>query len=223
MSNNIAIRWEYERVPGDLSKGSLIVLRDGTALEQVSFDRWPYSKMLSQLSDMLNFYEAKHVVVCRPSKLKVHESKLDSETVEQIRLDPKAAEAAMTFTATVNVRDTASVKPAAVLPTGTATVADSFGESVYVARRGEELECPFCGMWTPLKDRECRNCAHAVLSFSYSAHHPWVCCSTHGLLQIDVPRYYLPRAWNPTSPWISKDALRRMFTTWIDINKEHSQ
>lgn len=109
-----------------------------------------------------------------------------------------------------------------VLRAGYDTLADSFGDDVYVRRRDDDLvECPCCGRWhcrlTELDEFRielscpCEFRHHGGGSVTGS----WVSIPTQDLIDHKVERFFLPRAWNYAGPWIARDLLRRMYERFV--------
>jgi hypothetical protein len=48
----------------------------------------------------------------------------------------------------------------------------------------------------------------------------WVRFSVHDLLELNKERYYLPRVWNTSGPWISHEDLQKKYREYL---KEREQ
>lgn len=119
------------------------------------------------------------------------------------------------------------------VPAGLATIAEAFGEEVYVRLREEEIECPGCGFWTLYTTRGLRlhperAGAHWVTAFRCTKRcrarfvvtcysDAWASVRVRDLLaQAPVGSFYLPRGWNqPGGPWIAKDALAALYAAYL--------
>jgi hypothetical protein len=98
------------------------------------------------------------------------------------------------------------------------TLADAFGDNVYVHHRDDGcVECPCCGRWHARIEDEtlvCR-CNGSITSAKLCG--SWVELPTFDLV-FGVPgvaRFYLPRAWNNSGPWISREALSAKYVKFI--------
>lgn len=89
------------------------------------------------------------------------------------------------------------------------TLADAFGEEVYVSRRDGLVESPFTGRWEP------ETGAHnLVASVAVPGPPEWMILSVELLLRVDAERYWLPRRWNPGEGWVTKEDLSAMLNTY---------
>ena len=95
---------------------------------------------------------------------------------------------------------------------GVDTLADAFGEDVFVARKDELVESPLDGRWVPPP----RLLTLVSLSndLLITTKSPWMILSTDKLLQLKLSRYWLPRRWNPTEGWIKYEDLSAMLDTY---------
>lgn len=98
------------------------------------------------------------------------------------------------------------------------TLADAFGDNVYVRYRDDGcVECPCCGRWHARiegEDLVCR-CHPTITPAKLCG--SWVELPTFDLV-FGVPgvaRFYLPRAWNISGPWISREALSEKYGKFI--------
>ncbi len=122
------------------------------------------------------------------------------------------------------------------LRAGVDTLADAFGEEVYVRVRlpGEgtfEAECPECGRWAGFAMQAatgmflifCRKCCvkasvakmlpvDRLEPFPTAQISPrWAVLKTTTLLGRASARFYLPREWNTSGAWISHDDLEKKY------------
>jgi hypothetical protein len=121
---------------------------------------------------------------------------------------------------TVVVRDTPpEVRAVVRVRAGYDTLADSFGDNVYVRHRADDgkIECPCCGRWMAELDAtetlRCR-CTGRIVPAKICG--SWVEICTVDLTEHpNVQRFYLPRAWNISGPWIKKDDLTKKLATYL--------
>lgn len=86
------------------------------------------------------------------------------------------------------------------------TLADAFGDKVYIRRKSENIESPFTGRWVTPEKAE----------LSVEAHNDkWVSVEMEKLLKYRVQKYFIPRKWNPDSPWISYELLREKYDNYL--------
>jgi hypothetical protein len=109
------------------------------------------------------------------------------------------------------------------LRAGHDTLADAFGDWTYLRMRSEQgVECPFCGRWTTVYcyfggpfEFLCGACSPSIAYTVYGEPvDGWFKVKTSELLIYDVERYFLPRRWNKSGPWISHEELKQMYETF---------
>lgn len=99
------------------------------------------------------------------------------------------------------------------------TLAEALGEELYLRARRRlaswEVEDPTTGRWTAVVDgtpgRSMPRCGNLSLT---SLIGPWATAATAELLELALPRYYLPRRWNPSEGWITHDSLVEMYEVY---------
>lgn len=99
---------------------------------------------------------------------------------------------------------------------GTNTLADSLGDEVYLRMRVQRdsswVEDPATGRWASLGvDKLCGSLPLVYVSPYRGA---WYTARTADVLSLGLPRYYLPRAWNPGRGWIDHESLASMYEAY---------
>jgi len=180
-----------------------------------SFENISFAKMMTALAREARTYEeVEGIVLERKETSKPYV--MSSTEINQLVTDPAAAIRSMTVPdLKVIVLDK---KP--ILRVGHDTLADAFGDSVYCSRKETgEVECPFCGRWAPLvtsmseefqMSLRCGKC-NCRLGPVRESQGNWFPISTDVLLECCQERYYIPRSWNKTGPWIGHEDLRRIY------------
>lgn len=103
------------------------------------------------------------------------------------------------------------------LRAGHATLADAFGDVTYLNMRDGRVEHPITGRWCPCATLEMELNLHFLEAIN-TDDGSWLTVRTEELLQVHhAMGFYLPRAWNKTAPWISREALQQKFDNY---NKE---
>jgi hypothetical protein len=100
----------------------------------------------------------------------------------------------------VAVSATATVQP--VFRAGADTLADAFGEEVYLKVRDGRFEDPATGRWVPL-------------GFEQKLVGEWVRVAITDLLGLPADRFFLPRRWNVSGPWITRAALLEKYEEYM--------
>jgi hypothetical protein len=114
------------------------------------------------------------------------------------------------------VRDDVAIKPHPI-PAGHDTLAESFGEELYIRKRGDLYECPIYGRWVP---------AGQIGVWTVGVNDRWASVSVENLLHsVDPPatRFFFPRAWNKDGPWISREDLQRKYDEFIKEREQCSR
>lgn len=224
------IRLEYGR-SGETYHGSFIVegREDSPGLLLVKsidpFSDYTFARMMSALARNIRKCSDVDVVLAR-LEVKGSEYKLDAGTVELLRTDPAAAIRSMMHEdRTVIIRSSKSNRPPpGLLRAGHDTVAAAFGDDTYVSINDlGRFECPGCGRWSPCTTHvsaacDNRECSLTLTGTSHGGR--WFAVSTAQLVAKKKPRYYVPRAWNPSGGWISNEDLSKMLE---DYSKERDE
>lgn len=107
------------------------------------------------------------------------------------------------------------------LPAGHDTLADAFGDEVYIRRRhlaSDEValyESPITGRWVP---------AGEIGVWTVGVNDAWGKVSVRNLLEsTETARFFLPRAWNKDGPWISAEDLRTKYDEFVKGREECSR
>lgn len=103
------------------------------------------------------------------------------------------------------------------LRVGHDTLADALGDVIYLKLRTGRIEHPITGRWVTLRDFESELRLHVQELMNVEGNiSGWVTVKTAELLQLDTPRFFLPRAWNVPGPWIAKEALQKKYDEFVE-------
>lgn len=182
-----------------------------------------FERMVMTLSEQLRKVEATRLVWRRADHTNLQDYVSPPAELEFVKKLPaefiKATEQYDNLR--VVVRDSQPAERVKVeLRTGYDTLAEAFGENVYVRFRDDGyIECPCCGRWKARLEGDhvivCE-CNERVYNVDHVG--SWVEICTENLLAlVHVPRFYLPRAWNISGPWVTHADLSRKFDVF---NKE---
>ncbi len=113
------------------------------------------------------------------------------------------------------------VPQATTVRAGHATLADTFGDVLYLNFRNGRVEDPVTGRWRPWPDVMAELgltvletiVTDASTSGQYSG--GWITVRTSELLKNNVLGFYLPRAWNEDGPWIKYEALAEEYNQYL--------
>ena len=162
---------------------------------------------------------------------------LREDPVQYIRATSQAPPTMLRRSVMSDVKPKSDVKiTVQPLRAGYDTLADAFCEHVYLSIRmpGEgvfEVECPTCSNWTGFAMKaetgkfliRCTEGCHNLKAHSdwvqveelvpmTRAQNPrWAVVSLETLLKRDDPRFFIPRAWNPSGAWITYGDLKTRY------------
>lgn len=223
---------EYQR-DGEAYSGKLSGVEEGGGFS-ISFFNYSFAKMLRALHLVLVEHQTADVVLGRLERPGLMSYTLDEGTLDLLRRDPVAA--IKHFSPSFERGTLPPPKRPSTDPTlpsapqflrvGSETLADAFGELVLLRQRVGRVECPKCGRYRAecgtggcilcevcgfvVPVRGLGQCTDAV---------EWVQVSVRCLLAARLDRYFLPRAWNSTPPWIYYYDLRSKLEDYLR-NKE---
>lgn len=212
MNTDLSLFWEYSLSGNELFNATFTHKDVSWVLLKTSF-----KEMLEQLQHILFTTTAKQIVVRRRAKTKLFEYLLEEVLVELIRSDIEEAYRRMTWTQPVAPSPKEDVLQLPGLRAGISTLADSFGDEVYILRQEDKLECPFCGRWS--SDSPDFTCAACKGSIALKAHGRWYSAKVEDLLASNAPRFFLPRRWNTGNTWISRSDLEELFNQWQKVKE----
>lgn len=101
------------------------------------------------------------------------------------------------------------------LRAGHDTLADAFGEKLYCSTRDNSVECPVCGRWHRISAQKITVGCVTGLLLSYEMRDNWAVASIEELLATQRTRYFLPRAWNTSGPWVSHENLQKKYDEYL--------
>lgn len=205
--------------------------RGATSLDD--FEKIPFPTMIAKLAEHVSPFvgrEEKINVLARRLDLPNQPVfRFDDEMVNLMHADPAAV---------IRILSPAPIKvfikkPAVVgspLRVGYDALAETLGTSVYIRRRGDQVECPGCGRWAPIRvgtpDPQlivscCLSSAcKATLRITYR-NDRWASVRVKTLL-VDPERekFFLPREWNSPGPWVTREDLEKKYSDWLKIKEE---
>jgi hypothetical protein len=245
---SVEVTLEYRRVEGTrLSTGRLLSKDGGLVTEEGEFKEVEFAAMLNLLSETTKHWpdeDPVDIFLKRTDHEGMTPYKLDAATVNLIRTNPLAASLALSVPDRSPSGEVRKVHEATVpivmlpLKVGDDVLCDAFGDQLYFRVRGHELECPGCGFWGAytalglLNDPDragasfktafvCRKrcgCQRMIVTCNKE----WGYVDTSYLLeQTKLAAFYFPRAWNGGRPWVTRDALQKMFNQYKE-EKEHA-
>jgi len=216
---------EYRREENS-STGCIVTQIEGSAVSIEKFERITFRDLLTRLARTLaKTAGVPRVILRRTDCVNLFPYVLDRGTVELFRTDPVAAIHSMTFetpeAVVVKKPQNTPVEPAP-LRVGYDTLADAFGELVYVRTRATSIECPGCGMWGEVNVSRtgrgvftCKRKCASNFRVTISLTRLWAAVSVDALLDNEhMTRFFLPRSWNDGRSWISREELKTKYTAY---------
>jgi hypothetical protein len=235
------IRLAYERA-GHEYNGTIWVQIWPTRgfMPEEEFEGYTFSRMMSRLASVLRKYEQCDHLVLERKEIEDSSYEMSPTEVQQLREDPAAAISSMQVPdRTVVVRDPEKLvcypkdEPVmqSLLRAGHDTMADAFGYYTYFRLRDGKIECPYDGRWkeysvvtafgTPgVFYKGLDSDEPGALWFSPDiVDENWSRTFTKTLLDVwekkGLSRYFLPRRWNKSGPWISHEELKQKYETYL--------
>lgn len=176
---------------------------------------YDWHALLRKLATFLSAFPQLGLVLHRTDHAYAVPSRIGDAETQLFRTDPVQAIRNWThqnFTIT---------NPMAPIPAGYEVLPDVFGDVTYVKRQGRAIECPTDGNNLLLLDDGENDDAStlrffgAPLPIQFVSEH-WATCKTADLLAIPTDKFFLPRAWNASPPWISHEALDSRYNKYLE-------
>ncbi len=149
---------------------------------------------------------------------------LSPDEVKQLRENPEQYIAArspapvvLKTPISVTAKAKARLVPAGTLRTGHDTLADAFGERIYLRARTGRFEHPVDGRWYSFLSSVLYLLVPIREFLTEEDGDGWITIDTVDLLQMypSADRFFLPRAWNEPGPWIPRAALQEKYDRFI--------
>jgi hypothetical protein len=214
----------YRREGADLSTGGFYTTDETKhVIILVQFQRLTYGAMMRALATYIQSNDYSAVFTQRTDREMLPVQQMSAEEFELFKADPAAAiRRRIIPVQEVNLRDAQERPP---LRAGLETLADAFGDNVYVRGRTRatenELECPGCGTWSVVNRKgrvptfDCKKCRMGTTLVDFSPTGLWVGITVEELFETGVEQFFLPRAWNTYGNWISRDNLNVLYLTYL--------
>lgn len=196
------------------------------------FEKEHFKKLLIEAANRLNKddrYHIEKVVIERTDRQGLKPIILDHPTQEILKADPALAIRLLNYEgpAVFSGGKKIEQKPLPPLVSGYDTLAEALGEDIYIRQHKGLVECPGCGLWsTGNNPFTCKKKCKISLPVTYTEQ--WAKVKTIDLLNLNLPKYFIPRGFNKTKPWISNSDLKGLYEAWraiaqsnIDLTKEN--
>lgn len=212
---------EYRRDGAGVTSGR-VFYREGEQESLVTpFEKRTFPQMMVLFAEAVTLLPEAGAIMQRNDRPGLQPFRLDKETVQLLRVDPVMVIRSMSFpdNTTVELKKKTSALPVSPIIVGYDAIASTFGDEVYARRRADRLECPCCGVWAALSETEsrCRSRACAVVVPVTMRGDRWASVAVPTLLATDRDRFFLPRGWNKTQPWVTRDDLEFLYQNWLRI------
>jgi len=195
------------------------------------FEQVAFKKLFVEVSHHLSAKEYERVILERTDRQGLAPMTLDAPTVELLRSDPAKAIRMMTYEGDNALSGGTRRAPPPAIAAGYDTISETVGDVIYCRVRFHKftsgltspaLECAGCGHWIPaLRDLRCTKGCPLVIRATYVE--GWGQLPTKVLLDLAFPHYFLPRGFNPTKPWISREDLQALYDQWLRVKEQHKE
>jgi hypothetical protein len=182
-------------------------------LAQYAFSEITFNQILERASEALLSAPDHRLVLKREEA--PYPMLLPSDIEHLLRTDVPAAIAALTIGPQRVVVGKPKLAVAKGLRHGHDTIADSFGEEIYLRRRPRVVEDPSSGRWVPLLETDGRLQCRTLPLLNVVGDGRWVTARLLDILGLQRPRYYIPRGWNESRGWIAHDSLVTMYEHYL--------
>lgn len=199
MADKRAVKLEYGR--GGKTFNGVVTDPEGG---QRSFAGLPYDRMMWMVHEELEAHPEARLEIERYEA--AYPMSMAPELVDLLRTDFEEAMRRLNPPAQRVVVGGARRTVTMGLRHGVDTLADAFGERVYLSRRAGQVESPFTGRWEPEGPYE----ALGLVTESAT----WATIPVYDLLASECDRFWLPRRWNRHKGWIGKGELQDMLDTY---------
>lgn len=232
----------YERVPVDLSTGSIMLITEDRApfrsnpdRHLVDFHAFAYVPMLSLFAKYLLEYPEAHGAIQRIDRPGLIRIDLADDEVKLFREDPVEAIRRRTFeTQVIHVgpekikapEETVSMVPP--LDAGYDARVECFGDVVFLrVNKQKEVECACCGAWAKTLMLDNRfiyrcECGAWLTILDWKPDLRWAGVGVFDLLGCKEEKYFLPRQWNTDGNWIARNKLGEMFLNYTEEKQKAS-
>lgn len=219
----------------DAFQGSIFLREEDEKKIIFIFSGQDFRTIMQWLSDSLRQYPDSSAVIERTDRDGIKPIKLTPSQTNLLREDPEEALKQMEPpheklinigkgpSPVARIGDVVQVRVPLQkgLVVGHDSFADAFGDRLYCRANEGKIECPGCGHWMPidtimeLRLLDCTRCDLGVIVDEAGS--SWWSVDTYDLLMTDGnDRFFFPRAWNKTPPWISRDDLQKRYDIFIE-------
>lgn len=203
-----------------------------TEESRVVFEQCDFHKMMWMVHDLLLHYPDSGLQIQRSESANLMPIHLQADMLELLRTDPsRYIQMHSIPPRTVDLRSSPKRKSALseatnyVMPrtiglrAGCDTLAAAFGETIYLRMRQARVEHPATGRWVRLHEiEEFIGSQHniEVVITKEAAEVGWVTIRLIELLATKADRFYLPREWNVSGPWITREQLNELHQQFLE-------
>lgn len=191
------------------------------------FDKQPFKKLLIEASNRLNkdtSVDVAKVIIERTDRPGLRPVIMDHPTQEILKTDPVIAIRLLSYEGSAVRGDARTRTSPPPMRSGYDTLSESIGEEVYCRQNKGMVECPGCGMWSTVHTSPftCKK-KRDVLGVDVVFTETWAKFKVADLLRLGLPRYFIPREFNATRPWITWEALNALYETWRQVANQQEK
>lgn len=215
---------EYKRVVGSQTSGRVFYREGDVELGVEPFENLTFAQMMVRFAEVVVRWPDAGAVIQRTDREGLQPFRLDKETTQLLRVDPVMVIRNMSShdNVVVNLRKRPSSLSSSPLIVGYEAIAATFGDEVYARMRVDVLECPGCGLWAPIVQdtSQCRSKACGLVLPVIQRGDRWGGVQVSALLATTCDRFFLPRGWNTTAPWVTREHLMALYEKWIETKEK---
>ena len=178
----------------------------------VQFHETTWSRALTCFASVLKAVDSNDVTVSRSDKPGREPFRVPAFEVELFRKDPVAGIRLWTAAdIVVDTRKSKSPSQMRPLPMGYDEKAEFFCENVFVRVDPEQrmVEDVVTGYWRPIDDNNMyiAGVDHTTKLLDMDKHKYWGEIPVEYVIGLPYERFFIPRAWNTSKPWVTKEVL----------------
>lgn len=181
------------------------------AKESIGSGTYEWNELLRQLAILLSAFPQVGLVLHRADHEFAMPSRIGEAETQLFRTDPAQAIRNWTF------QNSTITNPMAPIPVGYEVLPSAFGDHVYLGFVRGHVESPFTGDLFSVAIDDDGWIRDSALGIPMQEVTPnWVTCSVADLLASGADTFFIPREWNPTPPWISREELESRYNKYLE-------
>lgn len=189
------------------------------------FEKTHFNKLLGEASRRLNNpdIDIQKIIIERIDRQGLRPVVLDNPTQEVLKTDPVVAIRLLNYEGNLMRSEGKGRTAPPPIRSGYDTLSESIGEEIFCRQHKGMVECPGCGMWStangPFTCKKKCQISQVPVTFTET----WAKFKVTDLLQLNLDKYFIPREFNPTKPWITWEALNNLYLMWCQVANQQEK